>query len=241
MINDFDFLLPVEETKDFREVSKEFVLEAKKILDVKSVQGIESSKMFKQMTFCETANVPWEHVTFNIDTNMLTDVSGERVKEIKIPGFVEEIRTANYGVTALGANNCIGNCIENISIGKNVIVIGNETFSYYRKLKRVYFEEGSGLISLGVGAFSNCESLSALDLSRCEMLDVLPDYIVSNSAVKILKISNNIREISERAFNYSNIEKVSVGKQRYSFNEFFNTLRNNSFKAFWSGENSYVF
>lgn len=241
MIHDFDFLLPVDEPKDFREVSKEFISEAKKILDVKSVQGISSKDMFKQLTMCETENIPWEHVTFNINTDLLTDISGERVREIKIPNFVEEVTTANKGLTVFGANNFIGNHIESISFGENVAVIGDETFSYYRKLKKVHFGDRSNLINIGIGAFSNCESLNMIDLSPCKMLDSIPSYIVSNSLVKHIRIPCNVKEISEKAFEYSNIEKITVGNQKYSFSEFIDTLRKNEFKAFWYGDSNNVF
>lgn len=242
LVEEFEFLFNEEEydDKNFMETSKKLVSEVNnfkkksEMFPKATYQGISVNNICRCLYCKKTEIADWEHVMFFIDLGILKDVNNDRLTELYVPTFVEEIQgSCNKVNTEFGFNQTARNNIEYIKIPKLVTIIAPSTFAFYKKLESIQFEEKSKLIYLGDYAFANCEKLSTLDLSKCEMLDTIKQHTFENSGIKHLKISTNITCMFP--IENTKIIDVTVGEQIYNIKEFnakLNELGGNG-EVFW--------
>lgn len=226
---------------DYMADSKKNIEKAKNIRALETIYGINAITIYKLMTFGATNYIPWEHVTFYIDTNKLIDINGELISELRIFDFVEELGVADGTDIGFGFNNSHRNKIKAITIPANMTVLDNKIFAFYKNLKSITFEDNCKLLRLGTEAFAYCENLHMIDLRNCEELEELPANMLEYSAVKVLKLSSKLLSIDKDAFNQSSLKYVYIDNDKYDFDDFYLKLKENNFNSFWETMDSFDF
>ena len=200
LFSEFDFIMEKETT--FEEDSMEFVNKAKEFISNATVdkeatyQGISLSDIADCIKIGKTYTMPWEHVTFVIDIGKLKYISGDKLEELHIPDFVEEIQgIEDNGTAGFGFNQTLRNKIKRIYIPKSVVTIKQNTFAFYTKLERVKIEEDSKLMEIGDNAFAYCNRLHKMNFKNCRYLDKLSMKVFNNTDITDLKINDNICKI----------------------------------------------
>lgn len=239
ILSEFEFLIE-EEVIDYEQVSKELVAKAKGIGGVKTLNGIKVENIVKHMKFNETANMPWSHVTLSITPDLFDDMNNERISDLVVFDFVEEIES-NLNDKLGVANNSYRNKVKYLVFPSSIKVIGSWAFSYYKNLKTIKFETNSGLRCFGQGAFANCRELKTLDLGECNKLEIIPNYAVYGSAVSQLILPLSIKQVMPKAFDKSSIKHIIIGNERYEIDDFIERLTYNNFEAFWGDITGYEF
>jgi len=240
--NEFDFLLENEDDIDidYEADSINYIIQAEKLKNKDTVYGIKAEQLFELFCFNKTVIMPWKHVTMYLDTSRLNDINGDRIVEFSVFDFVEELNTFPNEHLGFGYNNSHRNMLTSINIPKNLVVINDNVFAFYKRLKNITFESGSKLLRLGARTFACCEKLTKLDLSKCEFLDTIPEMLLYESGVKELCISSNITNIHKRAFDGCKLSTVYVDDDKFTFEEFMARLIENNYEPFW-GTASYDF
>lgn len=217
-------------------VSKRLLVSYQEFLDnpSKTFSGVDKNSIQACLKVCETEEMPWEHVCMAIDVSVLRDISKPRLSNFSIPPFVEELEgIGNKNNSGFGFNEFGRNHLKSVVIPSSVCVISKETFAFYRKLESVTMPQESKLRNIGKDAFAYCENLKELDLSNCEYLQYLPEYLIASSGTKKLRINSSIQSIHPDTFKASSLDTVYVDNDKYSFTEFFKKITYHNFKAFW--------
>lgn len=243
MVNsEFDFLMAEKaEELDIEVNSKCLIEQAKKIRERKTIYGIDSNVIYNQLYFDATDCMPWKHVTLRIDTSKLYDINKEGIREIRVFDFVQELDCLPNLELCLGFNCYKSNKIGNITIAPNVVVINNKTFAFYKRLKKVVFEDNCSLIRIGSEAFAYCESLKELDFRNCKYVEDIPSNLIYGSGVKVLKLPSSVKHIDEKAFEHSVLEKIYIEDEVYNIDDFMQMLKSNGYNAFWEDTDNYDF
>lgn len=235
--DEFEFLMEEIEETTYEEDSNSLIEEANNFMEKTSLypdrtyQGIAVTAIKESLFIKETDIMPWNHVGMTIDINKLKDISGEKLTELYIPTFVEEIESiGDRAGTEFGYNQSHRNNLKFVNIPRNIIVIAPNTFAFYKNLEKVKFEENCKLMYLGKQAFAYCEKLKVLDLRNCIYLDEIKDNTFINSGIEILKISNTIQKISP--IHNTNINTIFLNNKKFSLEEFNNLLIENN-GIFW--------
>lgn len=97
--------------------------------------------------------------------------------------------------------------IKEVYIPKSVVYIGQRAFSCCFELQKVVFEEGSSCKFILDGAFEFCKNLSTIDLPDT-VCCIGEDCFFLNKGIKTLILPQRIKEIGQRAFGLSSIEKI---------------------------------
>lgn len=239
ILSEFEFLIE-DEFIDYEQVSKELIARAKSINGIKTLNGIRTDNILKHIKFNETANIPWSHVTLSVTPDLFDDMNNERISDLVVFDFVEEIES-NINSKLGIVNNSYRNKVKYLTIPSSVKVIGSWAFSFYKNLKTIKFENNSGLRCFGQGAFANCKELKTLDLGMCEKLEIIPNYTVSGSAVTQVILPLSIKQVMPKAFDDSSVKHILIGNERYKIEDFIERLTYNNFEAFWGGIMGYEF
>lgn len=204
-----------------------------KALSQKTFNGIDTELLRDILTVSASESMDWDHVIMQADPLYFVDIAGKKMKELATFDFVEELCPVNIDREKFGLNNSLMNRIEYILISKRLAVIEDYTFALYKKLKRVSIEEGSVLNKIGIGAFSYCESLKEIDLSRCELLSYLPSNVILGSGVTKIILPDNLDKIAVDAFKGSKLTSIEIGGYTYTIDEFMTIYEASGYKAFW--------
>lgn len=219
ILEEFEFILGEEEDETYKHDSSTFISQAKLFINNNSIvsyQGIDKEKITELISLDKSDIVPWEHVKLTISVEKLRPITGERLKELIIPSFVEEIGGIDDSI--FGHNDTTINHLKYVRIPKNVIVIAPHTFSMYSKLERIIFENNSKLLSLGDYAFACCDNIHTLDLSECKYLEEIKGNVFKHSNIKNLKLNSNLKHID--TLENTNIEKIIIDGIVYTQSEF---------------------
>lgn len=227
VMDEFEFIAEeiVEDNSTFEDDSNELVVKAENFIDSaskypdKTYQGIPIKQYIQCISIGETEIVSWNHVKWTMNVNKLKDLDDNKLEEFVVPSFVEELDgIGNKEGAEFGFNQSGRNKLRYIYIPENVIVIAPYTFAFYKKLENIEFSDNSKLIYLGAYTFVGCDKLHTVDLRKCKELDEIKDGTFDNSAVKVLKISSNIKKMC--SLDKTNIETVYVDNNIYSAEEF---------------------
>lgn len=219
LLNEFEFLIN-EKAVDPVAESTQLIKKAKQIKSIGTINGIDTEKILRHLRFNATEKMPWEHVTLVITPDLFNDINSERSTDFVMFNFVEEIESnvdSHLGVIA----NSFKNKVEHLTITKNIKIIGDWAFAFYKNLKSVSFETGSKLTSIGKYAFSYCTKLIKLDLTNCKSLVDLPNYLMHSSGVKELRVTADINGVNPEVFNGSNVKYIYVGESKFLVQEYF--------------------
>ena len=242
--DEFEFLNENDDTSTYEEDSESLVNEAKSFINKShkfsnvTYQGISVLSICESITLGNSSIMPWNHVKFTIDVNKLKDLNNDRIIELYIPSFVEELESiGDKAETEFGYNQAYRNNLKEVFIPKNIVVIADNTFAFYKKLEKISFEKDCKLMYLGEQAFACCEKLQMVDLQNCIYLDEIRNNTFANSAVKVLKINSTIQSIC--SLENTNIETVFIDSDKYDIKTF-NRLIKESNGVFW-GQLGYNF
>lgn len=219
ILDEFEFIIGEEDDTDYTHDSNNLISQAKLFMNNNSIysyQGINKENISKLISLSESDIIPWEHVKLTISIEKLRPITGERLKELIIPSFIEELAGTNNSI--FGQNDTTINHLKYVRIPRNVIVIAPHTFSMYTKLEKVIFENNSKLLSLGDYAFACCDNIHTLDLSECGYLDIIKGNVFKHSNIKVLKLNSNLKHID--TLEDTNIEKIIIDNITYTQSEF---------------------
>lgn len=240
LLDEFSFLSFEESDKTIDNVSKQNVEQVSNFIKLsnkfpdRTYQGMLVKNIADCMSIESTDAMNWEHTVFTLDFELLRGIGATKLKEFTIPPCIEEVRTIDINSDQFIFNQSIKNNIKRLSIPKSVLLIHNNTFSYFKNLETIKFEEGSRLLAIGSKAFACCEKLKTLDLRTCKELQDLPSKMLHNSSLEYLYLNGNIREIAPDCISEANVENIVVNDINYKANEFIERLKNNNYKAFWT-------
>lgn len=247
ILDEFEFILAEEpeDTTTFIDDSNEFIAEAHAFIkkmqsNTKSTyQGIKGQNIVECISIGKTDIMPWDHVTFTLDIIKLRNIGNNKLEDFVIPPFIEELcSTGDKGILGFGYNNTGHNFLKHITIPSSVVVIAPNTFTFYKRLESIIFEERSKLMYLGDQAFVGCESLHTLNLTSCRYLDKIYSNTFSASGITKLKLPNTIEIISP--LSSTSIEQVYIDEDAYTISEF-NTRVAEKQGAFWGDIEGYNF
>lgn len=219
ILDEFEFILGEEADTEYTHDSNNLISQAKLFIEnnsISSYQGINKENISKLISLSESDIIPWEHVKLTISVEKLRPITGERLKELIIPSFVEELEGTKNSI--FGQNDTTINSLKYVRIPRNVLVIAPHTFSMYTKLEKVIFENNSKLLSLGEYTFACCDSIHTLDLSECRYLEEIKGNVFKNSNIKVLKLNSSLKHID--TLEDTNIEKVVIDDVTYTQSEF---------------------
>lgn len=123
--------------------------------------------------------------------------------------------------TAIPSEFLMGNqSILAISLGNNIISIGNDAFNGCTNLNTIFL--GSGLTSIGDRAFMGCACQS---LSIPDNVTTIGEYAFANSAIESITLSNSLAELSSGLCeNCINLTSITIPDS-------VTTLADNTFKG----------
>jgi len=228
IVDEFADLEHEDVTMDLVDTCYEHVSTAIKMLENKSINGLDSASISQIVNVNPTELMEFEHVSLRMNTNNLYYLGGTLIKDFRVFEFVDEILPSNEKDQL--------SIIENIVIPSSVKAINSEAFYNYHYLKNVIFEDNSGLEYLGSGAFAYCPKILRLDLSSCVKLERLHVNTFACSGIKSVKLPDKLRSIHENAFADSEVREVIVGNTKYSIQDFLSTLKSNGYRNFWDFE-----
>jgi len=110
----------------------------------------------------------------------------DSLESVKIPASVTSID----GYLSAEANHCGG-------------------FGTCKKLKTVYFEEGSKLVTLGQSAFGACSSLESINLP--DSLTEIGSFAFNKCGLREIVIPDSVVSIGDRSFGYCPLDKITIG------------------------------
>lgn len=215
------------------DISKYLIGLKDRALSQKTFNGISTKDLNEIISVDTSESMPWKHVIMQADALYFTSISNKKLRELSTFDFVEEICPVNIDNVKFGLNNTYMNKIEYVLINRRLAVIEDFTFMLYTKLKKIAIEEGSVLTKLGIGAFSHCETLKEIDLTRCELLTYLPSKLLFKSGVKRIKLPDSLDAVAVDAFEGCDIQTIEIGGCTYSKDEFMQLLELNDNKPFW--------
>jgi len=219
LLDDFaEFIDEEDEDEDYERVSLQNIKKAQDICTRRSYYGINPNNLLAQFKYNNTKLLPWKHVTMSLDTNNLVTISGDKLEEFRVFEFIEELDC--IGENGIGFNNCNLNRLKVVTIPKQVLVINNSCFAFFKKLHTINFEDDSELLYIGNNVFAYCKELKVVDLSMCYKLEQLGKDMFIGSGVKTIKLNSNIKYIDNNTFRGSNIQEVYVDNYRYEMEEF---------------------
>lgn len=224
-----------EQKQNYTYISNKLLEEALKVTKDKSktYSGISIENLVKTLDSRPSLIMNWKHASMTLDVRLLVDITKHSIKELNTPYFVEELLPFDENI-GFGFNNGHINKIRTVKIHRNTVHIANNTFANFEKLEQVQIEPESRLVILGEGAFSYCPKLQSLDLRNCKELNIIPDFIIANSGVKVLKISSHINTICNKAFTKADeLRYVGLDNDTYTIDEFKTNMELNNGKPFW--------
>lgn len=228
IVDEFADLESSDEGTNIADVYNKYIATALESLNGTTINGIIAENVAQVLSIAPTDLIEYGHVSIKMNTDCLCYLGGTLVRDFRVFDFISEIFS--------GDNINQFSCIENIVLPKSVEIINSEAFYNYHFLKNVIFEDNSELRYIGQCAFMYCTKLFKLDLSACEKLEVLTDNIFACSGIKTVKLPDKLREISNKAFDNSNVTSVIVGGTKYKLGEFMSTLEKNNYHNFWDFE-----
>lgn len=228
IVNEFADLESSDESTNAVDVYNKYIDTAFESLNGTTINGIIADNVVRILSTAPTDLIEYGHVSIKMNTDSLCYLGGTLVRDFRVFDFISEIFS--------GDNVNQFSCIENIVLPKSVEVINSEAFYNYHFLKNVIFEDNSELRYIGPGAFMYCTKLFKLDLSACEKLEVITDNIFACSGIKTVKLPDKLREVSNKAFDNSNVTSVIVGGTKYRLSEFMDALEKNNYHNFWDFE-----
>lgn len=211
-----------------KEHSKELIRLANDSLKSRTLQGIDTSNIRKMVSTNHTDSIPWEHMSMSLDMKYMYDISGRNVQTFKVFNFIEEIQTALSDKSSINIST-----IKAITLPENIRVIDDFAFSNSLMLETIDFDDNSNLFKIGYCAFSYCNRLKTLDLSKCEKLTKLDEGFLMCSTIETLKLPYSIEEIHKNAFSGSKLTQVFIGNEKYDIAGFIDKLERNSYRSFW--------
>lgn len=225
--SEFEFLIQEEKEDNltFEDESNMYIEQANKFIDNISLypgrtyQGIDLNAIKESIFIGKTDVMPWDHVSFTINVNSLKDINNDRLKELFIPPFVEELESiGNRDGSEFGYNQFGRNKLKKVIIPKSIVYIAPKTFAFYRSLENVEFEQGSRLLSIGTQAFIACNNIRTIDFRNCENLDEIKEGTFEASGLTTLKINSNTKKI----FDISNtdIKTIFIDSERLTAKQF---------------------
>lgn len=154
------------------------------------------------------------------------------LKSIRIPGSVKKVPYKGFincdsledliledGIEEiLGAAFYQCDSLESVKIPASVTSIDGYVstdatdcggFGTCKKLKSVYFEEGSKLVYLGPCAFGSCSSLEYINLP--DTLTQISYYAFEKCGLREIVIPDSVVSIGDRAFGYTPLDKITIG------------------------------
>lgn len=144
---------------------------------------------------------------FTIDATasgaVLTSYSGTET-DVTLPSF--DGKSYSIGTYAFQYNNNI----TSVTIPKNVTSIGTSAFERCSNLKTVTFEEESTLTNIAQQAFRS-SGIESINLP--EGITVINEETFANCAsLKSIVLPDSVKQIKARAFQYSGLMSVTLGK-----------------------------
>lgn len=207
-----------------------------KILDLSSNKKIESvqitnnKKTFEELIlFYDIKYRPSAKKTVILNGEIKGNFSSE-CEEVVLPYGITEITSAIFSkcrnlrtliipssVTTI-ANQAFKNCesLQTITIPSSVTTIGEYAFSGCSSLEQVIFENGTKIKTIEIGTFSRCNSLSDINISKCQELTMIKEYAFYDCYSLInfeFETLSKLTTIEDNAFSGTNIRIMKLPNQ----------------------------
>ncbi len=135
--------------------------------------------------------------------------------DVIIPPVYENIPVEAVEASAFRRNSTI----TSVTIGSNILTIGESAFSDCEKLKSVIFEEGSQLEAIEASAFENCKNMSSFTIPDSVM--TIGDYALrSCSSLATINIPEYVYSIGYEAFlDCASLTSIVVDENNEDFKD----------------------
>lgn len=140
------------------------------------------------------------------------------LKEIKLPESIktiddqafyycpiEEINLEN--IESIGRDAFIQNCLSNITFGKNLKKLSNNSFYNSLNLKELIFDDDCEIKILNESSFYSCKALEKVKLSKSIVF--IDNRAFKGAPIKEINLEN-IENLGEEAFLLSNLEEIDL-------------------------------
>ena len=145
-------------------------------------------------------------------TAALQGVKSKNIKTLKIAAVVKANGTS-YKVTSIAVGACKGlKKLTSVTIGKNVSVIGKNSFTGCTKLKTV--SGGKAVVTIQAGAFSSCSRLTSVP-TFAKAKAIGAKAFQKCKALKSFTFGTNISSIGKYAFDgCTSLKKITIKSKK---------------------------